>query len=146
MVRPIRESDREFYIRSALDFFHSPVVLAPIPQSHIEKTFDLLIQGSPLTSAYILEKNGRRCGYALLAHTWSQEAGGEAIWIEEIYVLPEYRGLGLGKEFFAFLEQNFAATAKRFRMDVEKENEGAVRLYRSLGFEFFEYDQMKKDF
>jgi ribosomal protein S18 acetylase RimI-like enzyme len=146
MIRPIKESDREFYIRSALDFYHSPVVLAPIPQSHIEKTFDLLLQGSPFALGYIFERDGKPCGYALLARTWSQEAGGEVIWIEEIYVLPEYRGGGHGKEFFAFLEKTFSGKAKRFRLEVEKENEGAVRLYESLGFEFFEYDQMKKEF
>lgn len=146
MIRPVKENDREFYIRSALAFYHSPVVLAPIPQSHIEKTFDLLLQGSPFALGYILEHDGKPCGYALLARTWSQEAGGEVIWIEEIYVLPEFRSLGLGKEFFAFLEKAFAGKAKRFRLEVEKENEKAVRLYKSLGFEFFEYDQMKKEF
>lgn len=146
MIRPIQKNDREFYLASAARFYQSPVVLSPIPASHIEKTFDLLLAGTPFASAYILESNGSKKGYALLAHTWSQEAGGEVIWIEEIYILPEARNQGLGKEFFAYLEKKYQGQVKRFRMDVEKENEGAVRLYRSLGFDFFEYDQMKKDF
>ncbi len=146
MIRPIQKSDRDFYLACAKAFYQSPVVLSPIPASHIEKTFDLLMRGTPLASAYIFESQGEKCGYALLAHTWSQEAGGEAIWVEEIYVLPEFRKKGIGKEFFCFLEKNFGKTAKRFRLEVEKENEGAVRLYQSLGFDFFEYDQMKKDF
>ena len=35
-----------------------------------------------------------------------------------------------------------SADCARFRLEVERENEGAVRLYESLGFRFFEYDQM----
>ena len=144
MIRPIRQNDREHYLSMARAFYESDAVLAPVPLSHMEKTFELLMEGSPYAEAFILEKEGKTAGYALLARTWSQEAGGEVIWIEEIMVLPEYRGMGLGKEFFAFLEENFP-DARRFRLEVEDENEGAVRLYRSLGFSWFDYKQMKKD-
>lgn len=146
MIRPIRETDREEYLTMAKAFFESEAVLSPIPAENIEKTFDLLMEGSPFASAYIFEEKGKAVGYALLAHTWSQEAGGEVVWIEEIYLLPKARSKGYGKEFFLFLENDLKKSAKRFRMDVEKENERAIALYRSLGFEFFPYDQMKKDF
>ena len=146
MIRAIQESDREFYCAVAKLFYQSPAVLAPIPADYITKTFDLILSGTPFASGYIIEAEGKRAGYALLAHTWSQEAGGEVLWIEEIFLLPEYRSRGLGKEFFAFLEANFAKKTKRFRLEVEKENESAVRFYKSLGFDFFEYDQMKKEF
>ena len=144
MIRSIQKEDRAFYVAMAQAFYESDAVLSPIPLSNIEKTFDLLMKGTPYAEAFILEKDGKNAGYALLARTWSQEAGGEAVWVEEIMVLPEYRGMGLGKEFFAFLEENFP-DARRFRLEVEDENEGAVRLYRSLGFSWFDYKQMKKD-
>ena len=144
MIRSIRKEDRASYLAMAQAFYESDAVLSPIPLSNIEKTFDLLMKGTPYAEAFILEKDGKKAGYALLARTWSQEAGGEAVWVEEIMVLPEYRGMGLGKEFFAFLEENFP-DARRFRLEVEDENEGAVRLYRSLGFSWFDYKQMKKD-
>ena len=34
---------------------------------------------------------------------------------------------------------------KRFRLEVTRSNEGAVRLYEKLGFSFLEYDQMVLD-
>lgn len=144
MIRSIRKEDRAFYVAMAQAFYASDAVLSPIPLANIEKTFDLLMKGTPYAEAFIFEKDGKAAGYALLARTWSQEAGGEAVWVEEIMVLPEYRGMGLGKEFFAFLEENYP-DARRFRLEVEDENEGAVRLYRSLGFSWFDYKQMKKD-
>ncbi len=146
MIRPINASDKAFYLNMAEAFYQSDAVLSPVPKVHLEETFSLLLTENPYAEGYILEQNGKACGYALLAKTWSQEAGGLTIWIEEIYVLPETRGLGLGKEFFAFLEKKYENTVKRFRLEVEDENEGAVRLYKGLGFEFFAYKQMKKDF
>lgn len=144
MIRKITEKDKECYLEMAKTFYQSDVVLSPIPDENIEKTFHLLMEGTPFAEAFIFEYEEKIAGYALLARTWSQEAGGEVIWIEEILVLPEFRSKGIGKAFFSFLEEKFPA--KRFRLEVEKDNEKAVKLYHSLGFEFFPYDQMKKDF
>ena len=95
---------------------------------------------------YIFESGGKVAGYALLAKTYSQEAGGLVMWIEEIYVMPEFRGNGIGKAFFSYILQNKPYGVKRFRLEVEKENAGAVRLYKSFGFKFLDYDQMIIDF
>ncbi len=146
MFRPIEEKDREIYLALTKKFYDSDAVLSPVPAEHFEKTFSLLMDGSPLADAFVFEEGGEVVGYALLARTWSQEAGGETIWIEEIYLEPSARGKGYGSAFFRFLENEYAPHAKRFRLEVEKENEGAVNLYRKTGFEFFPYDQMKKDF
>ena len=146
MIRSIRKEDHDLYLSMAKAFYESDAVLSPVPEENLKKTFDLLLTDNPYAKGYILERDGEGCGYALLAETWSQEAGGKAVWIEEIYLLPEKRGLGLGSEFFAFLETEYKGIAKRFRLEVEDENEGAVRLYKKLGFTFFAYKQMKKDF
>ena len=146
MIRPICLKDRDFYLKSAQAFYESDAVLTNIPKENIEKTFSLLIGTSPCAGCFIFEKEGKRCGYALLAKTWSQEAGGEVVWIEEIYVLPEFRSKGLGKEFFSFLDKHYNGRAKRFRLEVEDDNENAIRLYQNLGFSFFPYKQMKKEF
>ena len=146
MFRPIEEKDRDIYLAMCRKFYDSDAVLEPVPSQRFEKTFELLMKGSPFASAFVFEEKNTVVGYALLARTWSQEAGGEVIWIEEIYLEPAARGKGYGSAFFGFLEKEYAPHAKRFRLEVEKENEGAVSLYKRLGFEFFPYDQMKKDF
>jgi len=145
MIRHVEKKDKAIYLEMAKKFYASDVVLAPVPECHFEKTFSLLTEGSPFADAFVFEENGSVVGYALLARTWSQEAGGEVIWIEEIYLEPSARGKGYGSAFFRFLEEQYAPEAKRFRLEVEKENEGAVALYERLGFEFFPYDQMRKD-
>lgn len=146
MIRPIEAKDRTVYLSMARKFYDSDAVLSPVPTENFEKTFDLLLKGTPFADAFVFEENETVVGYALLARTWSQEAGGETLWIEEIYLEPDARGKGYGSAFFRFLEEEYAPEAKRFRLEVEKENEGAVSLYQRMGFAFFPYDQMKKDF
>ena len=146
MIRPIEAKDKAIYLSMTRKFYDSDAVLSPVPTEHFEKTFDLLLNGSPFADAFVFEEDETVVGYALLARTWSQEAGGETVWIEEIYLEPDARGKGYGSAFFRFLETEYAPDAKRFRLEVEKENEGAVSLYQRMGFAFFPYDQMKKDF
>ena len=144
MIRTVKEQDRKDYLSMAKAFYESDAVLEKVPAENFEITFDLLLTQNPYAKGYVFEEKGKILGYALLAITHSQEAGGQVVWVEEIYLKPEARGKGYGHAFFQFLEEAFPR-AKRFRLEVEMENEKAVALYKKLGFAFFPYDQMKKD-
>ena len=89
---------------------------------------------------FIFELDGAPVGYGLLNITYGHEAGGRVVWIEEIYVRREFRGRGLGREFFEYVFANIPAA--RYRLEVEPEHEGAVALYERLGFEVLAYGQM----
>ena len=146
MIREMTSADKEYYLKFTDDFHHSGAVLAPIDPSFYEGTFNNAVSGSPYVKGYIFEHEGKVIGHSIIAFSFSTEVGGECLWIEEIYVLPEHRGKGCGKEFFNFLFKEYKGRIKRFRLEVEEENEGAVRLYKSLGFRFLAYDQMINDF
>ena len=140
MVEKITLKHKEAYVKMATEFYNSPAVMHPIPQSYILETFDLLVSENPYCLGFVATEKDRVLGYMLLAKTYSQEAGGIVYWVEEIYVLPEFRGLGVGKEFFKFLNDNFSCA--RIRLEVEDDNFKAVNLYKKLGFEFIPYKQM----
>ena len=93
----------------------------------------------------MIEDNGEVAGYALTAKTYSHEAGGLALWVEELYVQEGHRSKGLGKEFFAYLNATLDDSIARIRLEVEEENEGAVRLYKKMGFHDLEYNQLVID-
>ncbi len=143
--RPIKATDREEYLAMATTFYNTNAVMHPIPRSHIEATFDELMRSDTYTECHICEIADGIVGYALLARTFSQEAGGMVLWIEELYLKKDYRHQGLGREFFKCFLAQLPPEVKRVRLEVELENEGAVKLYKSLGFDFLEYDQMVKE-
>jgi GNAT superfamily N-acetyltransferase len=82
-----------------------------------------------------LEENPQVCaGFALFFHTYSTFLGRRSLWLEDIFVRPEFRGAGLGQR----LLETLAALARerrcgRFEWAVLDWNEPAIRFYRRLG-------------
>ena len=143
MIRKLTLEDKQAYFEMAKCFYSTDAVWHAIPDKNFELTFDELMRSDVYAECFIFEIDNTVAGYALLAKTFSQEAGGLVVWIEEIFVKPEFRGKGLGGEFFDFLFQN--RPAARYRLEIEPENERAVVLYRKKGFEIMPYGQMCKD-
>jgi len=56
-----------------------------------------------LIEVIIGEYDGIPAGYTLFFHNFSTFLGKPGIFIEDIYVRPEFRGKGLGKIFFSFI-------------------------------------------
>lgn len=146
MIRRFEEKDREMYIDMAREFYHSDAVLHPVPDSHFEKTADEALRCGGCAGIYILEYDSEPAGYALTARSFSQEAGGMVLWIEEIYIRDKYRSKGLGREFFDYADKNRGEDTVRIRLEAEADNTRALSLYRKLGYEVLDYVQMIKDF
>ena len=78
----------------------------------------------------------------MIAKSFSTEFGKSCIWIEDLYIKEDCRGLGLGNMLMEFITQNY--TDCIFRLEVEEENERAVKLYKKCGFTVLPYMEMKK--
>lgn len=137
VIRKIRYDDKDIYIEMARDFYNSPAVLSPIPVANFENTFTELMTSDIYAEAFIFEVNETIAGYGLIAKTFSQEAGGVVIWIEEIYVKAEFRSQGIGSEFIEYIKENIPA--KRYRLETEPDNHKAQELYKRHGFKHLEY-------
>ena len=142
-IRKIKNTDRELFLSLQKEFYQSDAVLHPIPDSYYANNFTELMRSDVYLMGYFFEIDGKNAGYALLSRSYSPEAGGIVIWIEELYVLPEYRSMGVGSRFFAFLEKELPAA--RYRLEVEPDNDRARRLYGRQGYESLPYLQMIKD-
>lgn len=143
MFRRIEKKDREIYLALAREFYHSPAVLHSVPESYLEKAFDEMVHSDVYLEGYLLN-DGTDCGYALLAKSFSQEAGGLAVWLDEFYVRETSRGKGLGREFLHYLTEQYA-NAARLRLETEPDNAKAEKLYRSLGFKPLVYKQFVRE-
>lgn len=140
MVRKMTAADRAAYLAMAGEFYASDAVHAPIPAERFARTFDEAMRSDRYVGLYMLETEGGAVGYALTARTYQQEAGGEVVWIDEIYVRPEGRSRGLGREFLAYIAERSGAA--RLRLEVAADNVRAKALYAAMGYEELPYEQM----
>ena len=141
-IRKIGPEDREIFLEMSRDFYASGAVLHNVPEEYHIRAFEELMRSETYARGFILEYGGETAGYALLSLSYSREAGGICLWIEELYLLPPFRGQGGGHEFFRWLEENIPAA--RYRLETEPENHKAKKLYRSLGYFPLDYEQFIK--
>ena len=84
MFREITPGDRELYLHYVDIFYHTDAVESPVPKENYAATFNELMRSNEYLKCYIFEDEGEPCGFALLSKTFSQEAGGASVTIEEI--------------------------------------------------------------
>lgn len=143
MFRKILDTDKDIFLEMSLEFYNSPAVLQPInPQFH-ENTFDELMRSQDYLECYIIENDDKIAGYCLLNKTYAHECGGPVIWIEELYIRPQFQCHGFGSKMLDFVEREHPAA--RYRLETEPENVRAASLYSRHGYESLPYSQMIKD-
>lgn len=77
---------------------------------------------------------GEAVGFALFFQTYSTWRGLPGMWLEDLFVVPESRGRGVGKALLSHLAA--LATERgygRLEWSVLDWNEPAIRFYKSLG-------------
>ena len=141
-IRKMTRNDKNTIIDMMRVFYASPAVLSNGSEEIFEADIENCVNESPYLEGFIFEANGEIQGYGMIAKSFSTEFGKPCIWIEDLYLKPEYRGLGIGSMFFAYLEEVY--TDCIFRLEVEEENERAIHVYEKNGFAVLPYMEMKK--
>jgi GNAT superfamily N-acetyltransferase/protein-S-isoprenylcysteine O-methyltransferase Ste14 len=82
----------------------------------------------------IADYDGQSVGFALFFHNFSTFMGRPGIYLEDLFVLPEYRGRGLGFALLRHLAQlAIERNCKRMEWACLNWNEPSIRFYKSLG-------------
>ncbi len=93
-----------------------------------------LFGNRPYAEALIGEVDGRTAGFALFFHNYSTFRGLPGIYLEDLFVRPEYRGVGLGKGLLRELARLAVERGcGRLEWAVLDWNAPAIGFYRSLG-------------
>jgi ribosomal protein S18 acetylase RimI-like enzyme len=75
-------------------------------------------------------------GFALYFHNYSTFAGRPGLYLEDLFVRPEYRGLGYGEALLRHLARTAVERGcARFEWSVLDWNQRAIDFYRKLGAE-----------
>ncbi|MDB4905953.1 MAG: putative diamine acetyltransferase [Gemmatimonadetes bacterium] len=93
-----------------------------------------LFGAHPAAEVIIAEWEGEPAGFALFFHNYSTFLARRGIYLEDLFVLPEMRGRGVGRALLARLSQlAIERQCGRLEWAVLDWNEPAIGFYKSLG-------------
>jgi len=121
MIRALAEYERLSHLVVADELLLADALFGPRP------TVETLI-------ARESGDNGKASGFALFFHTFSTFLGRRGLWLEDLFVVPEHRGKGLGKALLSELA-DIARKRQcgRFEWSVLDWNAPAIRFYEAMG-------------
>ena len=141
-IRKLTTADENEFITMCCDFYNTGATLYSLSRDKVKRTFDKILEEGPFITAYMLIYNNLIAGYVNLSFTYSNEADGIVVFIEELYVKPEYQGKSIGTQTLQFIFDHYKDKVKRYRLEVCKSNTDAIRLYEKIGFKNLDYKQM----
>jgi GNAT superfamily N-acetyltransferase len=120
LVRELAEYERALHEVEATEELLHAALFGPDPRAH----------------ALIAEHDGVVAGFAVWFVTFSTWLGRHGIYLEDLFVRPELRGLGYGRRLMQELARICVANGYgRLEWAVLDWNQPAIRFYRSLGAE-----------
>jgi GNAT superfamily N-acetyltransferase len=107
-------------------------------EDQVEMTEKLLAAGlfgeRPYAEVVVAEEDGIALGFALFFHNFSTFLGRPGIYLEDLFVLPEHRGRGIGRTLLAHLARLAVERGcGRLEWAVLDWNRDAIGFYESLG-------------
>ena len=141
-VRAMVDSDKAAVLEMMRIFYASPAVLSNGSEEIFTADIENCVGDNPYLEGYIIEDAGIIQGYGMVAKSFSTEFGKPCIWIEDLYIKQAYRGREIGKLFLDYIADKYPHCL--LRLEVEEENERAMKLYKKCGFEVLPYKEMKK--
>lgn len=131
--RPATPADVEPLLR-LVEAFHSEDGY-PFREEEARINLLRLLAEPQLGRLWVADEAGALAGYLVLAFGFSLEFRGRDAFIDELYVVPSLRGRGLGKQALALAEAACRELGVRaLHLEVERDNEEGLGLYRKTGF------------
>jgi GNAT superfamily N-acetyltransferase len=88
----------------------------------------------PKAYALIVEHDGQPAGFAIYFYNYSTFLGRPGIYVEDVFIRPEFRRGGFGRAIFKYLAQKAVAeNCGRMEWWVLDWNDPAIRFYAGLG-------------
>jgi ribosomal protein S18 acetylase RimI-like enzyme len=132
--RPAQPDDLPEIVRLMAGFYRETDT--PFHADTAGRAVAVLMADPSLGRLFLIETDAGTAGYVVLTLGFSLEFLGRDAFVDELFVVPEHRGRGLGLLALRYLEEvavQMGVTA--LHLEVGPENEPALGLYRRAGFE-----------
>lgn len=100
----------------------------------VKQTTEKMSSANSSGQIFIFEHDSQTIGYSIVNRFWSNEFSGEISYIDELFVKPNFRNLGISTQFFEFLENEHGNNAVAFMLETVHTNEKAIKFYQKIGF------------
>ena len=132
-IRPATPDDAELILRFITDLAIYEKAEHEVKTDAAGIRDSLFAEGST-AHGLICENDGQPIGYAVYFFNYSTWLGKHGLYLEDLYVSPEARGLGAGKALLRHLAQlAVARDCGRFEWSVLDWNTPAIDFYESFG-------------
>ncbi len=132
-VRDARVEDADLILR----FVKELALYEKEPEAVVATGADIrasIFGSDSIVKALVCELNNEPVGFAVYFYNYSTWLGRKGIYLEDLYVSPQYRKVGAGKALLKHLAQVAVAEGcGRFEWSVLNWNEPAIGFYESLG-------------
>lgn len=106
-----------------------------LPQIPATRALGALLAEPPWGAIWLAENGATPVGYIVLTLGFSMEYGGLRGFVDDLYVLPRFRGRGIGAALLAVLRSGCADRGVRaLHVEVGPEDLPARRLYERAGY------------
>lgn len=121
------------FIREMAEFEKLPVYATE------EGLKEVLFGEHPAAQVILVYVGDKAIAYANYFFTFSSMLGKRGIWLDDIYVRPDYRGKKIGRSIMAYVAQvAIDHDCGRFEWSVLDWNENAIKFYKKLGANIME--------
>jgi diamine N-acetyltransferase len=94
-----------------------------------------LLRDASLGRVWLILDGDAEVGYVVVAFSYSLEWLGRDAFVDEFFLLEEYRGRGWGRTTMAFVEDAARAlNVRALHLEVVRQNAAALQVYRKLGY------------
>lgn len=126
-------SDTELVL-SFIEDFHKFGGL-PFDGQAIRKALENLIEDSSLGYAWLIYAGEVAVGYAVLCLGYSLEFHGRDAFIDELYIIEDYRRRGIGTQALEFLEKTCRSIGvNALHLEVDRDDLAAQAFYRKAAY------------
>ena len=108
-------------------------MIRPAERTDIPKVWGLINEDRACT-VFVFELDHEVIGYTLSFPTYSTFRTLPGVWLEDLYVTPDHRGKGYGKQLLNNLIQHCASNRLgRLEWSVLDWNEPSIQFYKAMG-------------
>jgi GNAT superfamily N-acetyltransferase len=134
-IRPATAKDAGLivqFVRDLAEYERDPKAAVATEQDFIRDGFG----ADPKFKVVFAEWNGEPAGFALFFYNYSTWQGRPGLYLEDLFVKPEFRGKGIGKALLLHLAKIAVENnCGRYQWQVLDWNTPALEFYKSLGAE-----------